>query len=309
MSRRRKGFPIHGWLLLDKPLGFTSTKAVSVIKRLLKPQKIGHAGTLDPLANGLLPLGLGEATKTMPYIVDASKDYEFTLCFGFETSTDDLEGEVVTDVKPMPNEQSLIDILPQFTGRIDQIPPIYSALKVDGKRAYDLARQGETPDLKSRSVSIFNLICTNYDSQKQEASFQVTCSKGTYIRALGRDIARALDSFGHISALKRTRVGPFSLKDAISLEKCLKIGDSALLEACLAPVMTALDDIPALALTAEEVQSLRHGQPISALDVANRSPLTEVRNADVSCAYLEGKPVALVRLEGGMIRSVRVLNT
>jgi len=216
MARKRRGNPVHGWVVLDKPLGLSSTQAVGKVRRLFQAQKAGHGGTLDPLATGILPIALGEATKTMPYMVDGVKGYQFTLTFGENTDTWDAEGAVTarSDVRPSKNE--ILGALPQFIGDIEQVPPRYSAIKVDGKRSYDLARSGEVVELKSRQVTVdsFELIEMDADS----ATFDVACGKGTYIRSLARDLAAALGTCGHVTMLRRTRVGPFTLEQSFSLD-------------------------------------------------------------------------------------------
>lgn len=262
MARRKKGEVVNGWVILDKPLGLGSTQAVSAVRRITNAQKIGHGGTLDPLASGILPIGLGEATKAMPYIVDASKDYDFTIRWGAETSTDDLEGEVTASNDVRPTEAEIAAILADFTGSITQVPPAYSAIKIDGERAYARVRAGEEVEMPARTVEIHALGLVSHDAAKGETMLSVTCGKGTYVRALGRDIARALGGHGHLSALRRTRVGPFSLESAISLEKLTELGHSAPASDYVLSVMTALDDIPALAVSEAEADRIRCGQQI-----------------------------------------------
>lgn len=291
MGRRKKGLPLSGWLNFHKPLEMTSTQAVGKTRWLLNARKAGHGGTLDPLATGVLPIAFGEATKVLPYLVDASKVYRFTVRWGAQTATDDLEGEVVarSDVRP-----ALSDIeahLPQFTALIEQVPPIYSAIKIDGKRAYDLARQGEAVEMKSRQVTIYRLDCLAADGE--EATFEAECSKGTYIRSLGRDLALALGTVGHISMLQRRRVGPFCLEDAIKLETLEEFAHKPQL---LLPLETVLDDIPALAITAEDAHRIHQGQPL-AYDGATIGDVL---------LTLNGAAIAMAQAELGRIHPRRV---
>ncbi len=257
-----KGHKIDGWIIVDKDTGMTSTDVVRAIKRILRPLKAGHAGTLDPLATGILPIALGEATKTIPYIVDAKKEYDFTIGWGEERTTDDSEGEVVKSGDKRPPAQDIKAALPSFVGALEQMPPQFSALKVGGKRAYDLARSGRTVELKPRMVTIdaFDLIKDGGD--ENHGNFHVICGKGTYIRALARDLGRKLQCFGHITAIRRTRVGPFSEACAISLAKLDDLSHSARALEALIPVMTALDDIPALAITKDEARRIKNGQTL-----------------------------------------------
>ncbi|HLG85432.1 MAG TPA: tRNA pseudouridine(55) synthase TruB, partial [Bradyrhizobium sp.] len=250
---RRDKRDIHGWVVLDKPIGMTSTQAVAVVKRLFSAKRAGHAGTLDPLASGGLPIALGEATKTVPFVMDGRKRYRFTVRWGEERDTDDTEGQVVKTSDARPTPDAIRALLPQFTGLIEQTPPRYSAIKIQGERAYDLARDGEVVELAPRPVEIHQL--TLLDQPDSDHSlFEAECGKGTYVRALARDIGRILGCFGHISALRRTLVGPFGENDMIPLEQLEALcnraasGEGSLADALL-PVETALDDIPALAVT------------------------------------------------------------
>lgn len=308
MARKRKGDPIDGWLVIDKPQGMSSSQVVGKARWLLQAQKAGHGGTLDPMATGLLPVAFGEATKTVQWAMDGRKVYVATIRWGEATDTCDAEGDVTERSDVRPTRADIEAAFPAFLGDIEQAPPAFSAIKIDGQRAYDLARKGEAPEMQARTVHIEALRLLD-GGDTDHAVIEVECGKGTYIRSLARDLAQHLGTLGHLVVLRRTTVGPFSENHKISLDKLDALGHIPARREALLPIETVLDDIPALALTAEEVQSLRHGQPISALNVANRSPLHEVRDADVSCAFLDGKPVALVRMEGGMIRSVRVLNT
>lgn len=307
MVRKRRGDPVHGWLVIDKPLGLSSAAVVARTKKILNAAKVGHGGTLDPLATGLLPLAFGEATKTVSYAMDGTKRYRFTARWGEARATDDAEGEVTETSTHRPTKDQIRAILGEFTGDIDQVPPVYSAIKVNGKRAYAMARADEAVELEPRRIHIdaLELISVIDDDH---AEFGVTSGKGAYMRGLARDIAQRLGTVGHISALRRTAVGPFTEKDAISLDKLEALGHSAAASEVLRPVETVLDDIPALAMTESEAQRLRCGQAVSALQVAKRSPLRDITQGSVVCAMAEGKPVALARFEGGEIRPFRVLN-
>ncbi|MCZ4281317.1 tRNA pseudouridine(55) synthase TruB [Kiloniella laminariae] len=308
MGRKKKGLAVHGWLVLDKPLGVTSTQMVGRARRILNAQKVGHGGTLDPLATGILPLAFGEATKTVSYAMDGRKSYRFAVKWGAATSTDDLEGETIEESACRPSANEIREALKDFQGVIEQTPPRYSAIKIDGKRAYDLARGGdETFEIKSRQVRIdrFELIDAR---DGEEAEFEVDCGKGTYVRSLGRDLAKALGSCAHVIELRRTRVGPFTLEHAISLETLEEIGHSPAAGELLLPVETALDDISALALSETEATRLRQGQTIAMISRADQDRLEGIGNGDILLATEKGKPVALARYEKGVVSSVRVLN-
>ena len=307
MGRRRKGEAVSGWICLDKPYDLTSTHAVSRVRRIFNAQKAGHAGTLDPLASGILPIALGEATKTVPYAMDASKTYRFTLRFGDARSTDDAEGEVVETSNRRPSDDEIRAILPKFTGLITQVPPAFSAIKVQGERAYDLARAGEQVELEPRQVLIHAIRLAGRPSP-DEATFEVTSGKGAYMRALGRDLAIGLSTCGHIRNLRRTAVGPFTEQRAISLESLKALGHSPAAFEYLLPVETALDDIPALALTATEAIRLRSGQPVGLLHRQDRDRIYELAPGGMVRAMAEGRLVALTRFEAGELVPVRVLN-
>ena len=307
MGRRKRGNPVHGWLVVDKDSNITSAKVVDMAKKILNAEKVGHSGTLDPLATGLLPLAFGEATKTISFIMTGKKKYNFTICWGSSTNTDDAEGVVIETSQVRPDAAKITACLKRFVGRIQQIPPIYSAVKVNGKRAYALARAEEPFTLKPRSIIIerFKLIEI---IDKDHASFEVISGKGAYIRGLARDVAVNLGTVGHVSDLRRTEVGPFSEKDSISLDKLEELGHKGAAVDKLQPVEAALDDIPALVLTEDEARRLKCGQPISALKVASRAPLIGILPGEVVCA-MEGKNlVALVKIKDGEIRPFRVLN-
>ena len=235
---------MNGWVIVDKPVGMTSTRVVSLVKRLFNTKKAGHGGTLDPFATGVLPIALGEATKTMPYILESSKAYRFRVKWGEGRSTEDLEGEVTEISAHRPTPADIGHILSQFCGEIEQVPPRYSAIHIDGKRAYDLARAGEDFEVPSRRVTIESL--TFLEADAETALFDVTCSKGTYIRSLARDMARALGTCGHLIELRRTKAGPFCDKDAILLDSLIEMGHKAVGEGCVLPLQAALDDILAV---------------------------------------------------------------
>ena len=307
MGRNRKGNPVHGWIVLDKPEGMTSTSAVGAVKRLLNAAKAGHGGTLDPFATGILPIALGEATKTVSWAMDGVKQYRFTVRWGVATDTEDRDGQVIAESEVRPDRPSAEAILERFTGEIEQIPPAFSAIKLDGKRAYDLARKGEAPEMPARMVVIDELrLLEMLDAD--HAIFEAVCGKGTYIRSLARDIAVALGTVGHLVALRRTRVGPFDEGNAISLDELAENMHVAAACKYLLPVETALDDIPALAVTESEAGRLRNGQEVSLLRKADLDRIADLEGGDTAIAMADGKPVALVRYAAGEIRPVRVLN-
>jgi tRNA pseudouridine55 synthase len=303
---RRDKRDIHGWIVLDKPIGMTSTQAVAVVKRLFSAKRAGHAGTLDPLASGGLPIALGEATKTVPFVMDGRKRYRFTVRWGEERDTDDTEGQVVKTSKTRPEPDSVRALLPQFTGVIEQTPPRYSAIKVQGERAYDLARDGEVVELAPRPVEIHQLDLVE-QIDNNHSVFEAECGKGTYVRALARDIGRILGCFGHISALRRTLVGPFGENDMILLEQLEALcnraasGEGSLADALL-PVETALDDIPALAVTRADAARLHRGQAVllRGRDAPNSSGTVYVTVA--------GRLLALAEVNNGEIIPKRVFN-
>lgn len=307
MGRRRRGRAVNGWLVIDKPAGMTSTAVVNKVKWLLDARKAGHGGTLDPMATGLLPVAFGEATKTMGHIVDNTKAYRFTLRWGAETNTDDADGEVTKRSDVRPDRAALERALTRFIGKIEQIPPQFSAIKVDGVRAYKLARADKDVALNAREIEIHDIrIAGTPDADHTE--FNVICGKGAYMRALARDIARETGSCGHISALRRTAVGPFDTDDAISLDELTSIGQIAAREQKLLPVETVLDDIPALAITESEAIRLRNGQPVSLLRKVDLQRIAEFENGDTVLATTGTKPVALVRYAAGEVKPFRVLN-
>ena len=308
---------MHGWIILDKPLGLGSTQAVAAVKRNLRQAgfgkvKVGHGGTLDPLATGVLPIALGEATKLCGRMLDASKVYDFTISFGTETSGLDAEGEVVETSDHRPRFAEIEAVLPRFTGPIEQIPPAYSAIKIDGKRAYELARAGEAIEMKARQVTIYNLRVfaasreSEFGTRSREGAKKLdsvtltaSVSKGTYIRSLARDIARSLGTVGHVSMLRRTRAGPFSLQQAISLDKLNAFGHAAAQEDIILPIEVGLVDIPALNLSPEQARAIREGRVLTG--IASNDGQYWARDAEM-------RPVALVELVGGFLKTVRGFN-
>ena len=308
-QRRKKGRAISGWVNLDKPLEMGSTQAVGKIRRLFDARKAGHAGTLDPLASGILPIALGEATKTVSFMQDAAKSYEVVVAFGSETTTDDAEGEVMATSDMRPDAASVEAALGHFTGLIEQVPPQFSAIRKDGRRAYDLARAGEKVDLPPRRVQIdeITLLETMNGDQMR---LKVECGKGVYIRSLARDLGRFLGGFAHVGALRRTRVGSFDEKTAFGLEKLTALGhsarDLAALDACLSPLETALDDIPALALSDDAASCIRQGQATSPPD-----PQALIgKNGGAVLLTYQGKALAIARMsdEDGLLKPRRVFN-
>ncbi len=307
MARRKGGKPVNGWLAIDKPLGLTSTQVVGRVRRLYEAQKVGHGGTLDPLASGVLPVALGEATKTVAYAMDGAKTYRFTLRWGQATTTDDAEGPVVEESPVRPDRAAIEAVLPGFVGEIEQVPPKFSAVKIEGQRAYDLARADEVVELTARRVRIDRLELLE-QPDPDHAIFAVGCGKGAYMRALARDLGKALGGCAHIVALRRTSVGPFLEADAISLDSLEALGHGPALMERLLPVETALDDIPALALTEAEARRLRCGQAISLMARVHRDRLRNLEQGSLVCATAGGKLVALARYEAGEVHPIRVLN-
>ncbi len=301
MARKRKGQAVDGWLNFDKPEGMTSTQAVGAVRRLFDAAKAGHGGTLDPLACGVLPIALGEATKTVPYVMDGRKIYRWRLAFGEERTTDDREGSVTVTSPHRPTAAEIVAALPAFTGTIQQIPPAFSALKIDGERAYDLARAGETVDLAPRAVTIERFTLLGMPDP-DHADFETVAGKGTYIRSLGRDVARAVGAYGHVVFLRRTQCGPFAEERAISLETLRGLGQGPALRARLSAIETALDDIPALALTQEDARRLRHGMSIS-LPVG---PVPPFISGTIVRAMENERVVALTRVLDGFLHPIRV---
>jgi len=318
MARRKKGRPIHGWVILDKPLGMTSTQAVGLVKRLFDAQKAGHAGTLDPLATGILPIALGEATKTVSFAVDGEKAYRFTVRWGAETNTDDAEGSVTETSAQRPRMDEIEALLPTFMGEIQQVPPQFSAIKIDGERAYDLARDGETVALEARTVVIEDLRLVDMPDSATTV-FEAECGKGTYVRALARDMGRRLGCYGHVIALRRTRVGPFSEDEAVTkaeLEAAAAAfhgdgaadgadpapGSDAALQDLLLPVESALANLLSVNVSSGDASRLKRGQPV----------LMRGRDAPILSgpffATCKGQIVALGEADRGELRPTRVFN-
>lgn len=307
MARKRRGDVINGWISVDKPQGITAAKVVAKVKAALNAAKAGHGGTLDPLATGVLPIALGAATKTVNFAMDGRKTYEFDVLWGARTDTDDSEGTVVEVSDARPNKTYIIDNLQHLTGTIAQVPPDYSAVKVNGQRAYDLARNKQPLNLAAKSVDVHEFKLLDIPNIDQ-ARFRVHCGKGTYVRALVRDLAQALGTFGHITRLRRTRCGPFGENEAISLEKLEALGHKTAASECLLPVETVLDDIPALALTDEEARRMTLGQSIALWPVVKRSAVPGLEQGTTVQALCRNKLIAVAEVGNGMVRPVRVLN-
>lgn len=304
MVRRKKGNPVHGWVVLDKPLNMTSTQAVGAVRRAFNAQKAGHAGTLDPLATGILPIALGEATKTVPFAVDGEKAYRFTVRWGAETTTDDAEGPVLHASDVRPSVSDIEALLPRFIGDIMQTPPVFSAIKIDGARAYDLARDGEEVILQARPVFIERFALIEHIDDATSV-FEAECGKGTYVRALARDMGRLLGCYGHVIALRRTRVGPFDEATAVTMEQITSAaarGDDDSVLKLLAPVEMALADLPELLVSQTDAASLVRGQAV----------LIRGRDAPVlsgpAYATSKGRLIALGELDKGALHPTRVFN-
>ena len=305
--RRKRGRPLDGWLIIDKPQGLTSTDVVNRVRRGFDAQKAGHGGTLDPLATGVLPVAFGHATKTVPYVMDGTKLYRFTLRLGEARDTDDADGAVTAEGPERPTDDQLNAALPAFRGAIMQVPPAYSAVKVAGERAYDMAREGRPPVLEPRPARVdrFDLV---ERPDADHAVFEVQSGKGVYMRSLARDLALACGALGHIAALRRLRVGPFTEMDAIPLDKVMPADDMARSSPdLLLPVATALADIPALALTQAEAVQLTQGQAISLLTLMGRIPAAANPAGGLARAMAGGRVVGLCRLDDGMLRPERIL--
>ena len=308
MARRRKGEVVDGWVCLDKPVEMGSTEAVSKVRRLFNAQKAGHAGTLDPLASGILPIALGEATKTVPFMMEAEKVYRFTLNWGVSTDSLDREGEIVARSDVRPTAAQVEQALKAFVGEIDQVPPAFSAIKVDGQRAYDLARDGVAVELKPRRVTIHEARVTAApDADHVEITLRT--GKGVYVRSLARDLAAALGAEGHVSALRRERVGPFSTENAVSLDFLIDLVHRDAASEGLLPVATALDDIPELAVTDQDAFSLRQGRPIVLLPRQVETLKARLREGSRTVSAFQGRTlVALGQLRAGRLEPDRVFN-
>ena len=299
MARKRKGRPLHGWLIIDKPKGMTSTQAVGRARWLLEAQKAGHAGTLDPLATGLLAIAFGEATKAVPYVTDAMKAYRFTVRWGEARNTDDAEGEVTARSELRPTREQIEAALPAFTGDIEQVPPAFSAVKVDGERAYALARGGETLELAARPLFVESLDVVDIPDA-DHAVLEMVCGKGGYVRSIARDLGEALGCYGYVADLRRVWSGPFSLEDDAAPAGWLDLerGDPALAAAIL-PLETGLDDLPEQKVGAEGAARIRNGNP---------GPVTwsELKFGDECWVSFDGQPIAIGRYEAGFVRPARV---
>ena len=313
MARRKKGQPVHGWVIIDKPQGMTSTQVVGAVRRIFDAQKAGHAGTLDPMATGVLAIALGEATKTVPYAMDSQKTYRFTACWGEARDSDDAEGKVTGTSDKRPTKDEIEAALPRFTGDLSQVPPAYSAIKVQGERAYDLAREGEVVELAPRTVEVYEARLLA-QPDPDHAVFEIRCGKGTYVRSWVRDLALYLGTLGHVSALRRTGIGGFTEEMAVPL--AMEGGYMHIPAAFehLRPIATALDGIPALAVTGQEALRLRSGNPV--LIRANQfAKITEsqpegedLQGLTVFLQTSEGEPVALAEIASGELRPFRVFN-
>ncbi|AQR60432.1 tRNA pseudouridine(55) synthase TruB [Brevundimonas sp. LM2] len=308
MGRRKRGLVVNGWVCLDKPFELGSTDAVSKVRRLFDAQKAGHAGTLDPLASGILPIALGEATKTVPFMMEAEKVYRFTINWGISTDSLDREGEIVGRSDVRPPVEAVRAALPAFVGEIDQTPPRFSAIKVDGQRAYDLAREGADFDLESRRVTIHSAEVTDAPDA-DHVELTIRTGKGVYVRSLARDLATMLGAEGHVSALRRERVGPFSVENAVTLDFLTDlVHRDAALEGLL-PVATALDDIPELAITDQDAFSLRQGRPIVLLPRQVETLKSRLRDGSRTVSAFQGQTlVALGQLRAGRLEPDRVFN-
>lgn len=299
MAKGNKGIPIHGWVVLDKPLNMSSAKAVAMVKKLFNAQKAGHGGTLDPLATGVLPIALGEATKTVDYVLSAEKHYEYSVEFGKSTNTDDMEGEVIKTSTNLPTKQQILDVIPKFTGKIMQTPPKFSAIKMNGVPAYKSMRGGEDVVIPPREIEIYKLELLNFDGQT--ADFRVFASKGTYVRSLARDMGEKLGCFGFVTALRRIKAGKFAISDAISKEKldlCSKMGHCP--QEFLKGLTEVLDDIPAYKAEPREILQLQNGAKLTRIHL--KPQIMKVVNSD-------NKLISLVNVgENGEVKILRNFN-
>ena len=300
VQKKREKRDVHGWIILDKPVGMTSTHAVAIAKRLFSARRVGHAGTLDPLASGILPLALGEATKTVPFVMDGRKIYQFTVRWGEERDTDDAEGRVDATSAVRPSADDIRALLPRFSGTIAQVPPRFSAIKIDGERAYDLARDGEVVELEARPVEIHRLSLIDIPDP-DHAVLTAECGKGTYVRALARDMGRALGCFGHVSALRRTGVGPFCEQDGVTLER-LEAADAAALTSLLQPVAAGLQGLPIVNVSRADAARLVRGQAV--LLRGRDAPIVEGSVA----IFTQGDLIALADAAEGELRPRRIFN-
>jgi len=315
MAKRRRGQNVHGWLALDKPAGVSSARALAEAQRLLDAKKAGHAGTLDPMASGVLPLAFGEATKTVPFMMDAGKAYRFEIAFGRSTDSHDAEGETTAESDARPSDRQIEAALARFVGDIEQVPPEFSAVKVGGERAYKKARKGEAVTLKPRPARVDALRLADRPDAGR-AALEVECGKGFYVRALARDLCRALGVEGHVSALRRTRVGRFQAEQCVTLDALADLAHKARATEALWPVETPLDDIPAVAVTDQEAFSLKQGREIVLLPRLARELREQARPRTIdgkdasrwALALADGDPVAIVDARAGRLKPVRVFN-
>ncbi|OGN43527.1 MAG: tRNA pseudouridine(55) synthase TruB [Caulobacterales bacterium RIFCSPHIGHO2_01_FULL_70_19] len=308
MGRRKRGSPVHGWVSLDKPVEMGSTEAVTRVRRLFDAQKAGHAGTLDPLASGVLPIALGEATKTVPFMMEAQKVYRFTIHWGISTDSVDREGEIIARSDVRPGVEQVKAALAGFVGEIDQVPPAFSAIKVDGQRAYDLARDGVEVELKARRVTIHEAAVTAAPDP-DHVEITMRTGKGVYVRSLARDLAEALGAEGHVSALRRERVGPFSVENAVTLDSLAEMVHRGAAPEGLLPVATALDDIPELAVTDQDAFQLRQGRPIVLLPRQVETLKARLREGSRTVSvFQDGTLVALCSMRAGRLEPDRVFN-
>ena len=308
MGRRKSGQAISGWVCLDKPLGLGSTQAVSRIRRLFDANKAGHAGTLDPLASGILPIALGEATKTVAFMMEANKTYRFVIEWGVSTDSVDKEGAEIGRSDVRPTLEQVCAALPAFVGEIDQTPPRFSAIKVDGQRAYDLARDGVEFELESRRVTVFSAEATQAPDP-DHVEILIRTGKGVYVRSLARDLALALGAEGHVSVLRREQVGPFTLQNAVTLDSVEEMVHRGAASEGLLPVATALDDIPELAVTTEDAFSLRQGRPIVLIPRQVETLMNRLRDGSTVVSAFQGQTlVALGQVRAGRFEPDRVFN-
>jgi len=312
MGRRKSGSPVHGWVVIDKPQGVTSTQVVGIVRRIFDAQKAGHAGTLDPMATGVLAIALGEATKTVPYAMDATKIYRFTTTFGESRDSDDAEGAVTGTSDKRPSREQIEAAIPDLVGAISQVPPVYSAIKVDGERAYDLARDGEDVVLQARTVLIHSVRLLD-QPDADHAEFEMVCGKGAYVRAWARDLAVNLGTLGYVSELRRLAIGNFTVERAIGLEPLRAFMHSPAAFEYLRPISTALDGIPALAVTGQDAVRLKSGNPILVRPreferIAESAQTDDLQGLTVFLLTGEGEPVALASFAEGELRPFRVFN-
>lgn len=301
MGRKRKGRDISGWLIVDKPAGPTSTAVVNKVRWALEAKKAGHAGTLDPDATGVLAIALGEATKTVPYVTDALKAYTFTVRFGQATNTDDAEGEVIAESEKRPSDEDIKTALSAFIGDIEQVPPQFSAVKIDGERAYRRARDGETMEIAARPLYVDSLLLIGR-LDADHATLEMVCGKGGYVRSIARDLGQALKCHAHVQQLRRIWSGPFEVEDGLSLDQIDALARSPDLDAHVLPLENALDDLPELKATAEGAARLQHGNPGMVL-------ASDIDYGEICWASFEGRAVAIGRYKSGALHPVRVLNT